>query len=162
MYETTRHRLPLLATAQAQKEITHNEALMAIDRLLHPVVESRGLTVPSDAPQQGMAWIVPTAATGSWTEASGSLAVANAGGWSFIEPRPGMAVWVRDEQCFVTWDAQWTTLWPVCGLSIDGRSVLSAPPNVVAAPAGGLVVDAEARVSIAALIEALRLQGITA
>ena len=34
-----RFDLPLLAVSQAQKEITHNEALILIDALLHPVAE---------------------------------------------------------------------------------------------------------------------------
>ena len=37
---TDRLLLPLLATAQAQKEVTHNEALTLVDLLLAPVVEA--------------------------------------------------------------------------------------------------------------------------
>ena len=42
-----RHQLPYLMVAQAQKEITHNEALARIDALLHPVVTDRLATPPS-------------------------------------------------------------------------------------------------------------------
>jgi hypothetical protein len=46
--ETGRHNLPLLAVTQAQKEITHNEALVLIDALLHKAVEGVALTAPAD------------------------------------------------------------------------------------------------------------------
>ena len=38
--QTDRLSLPLLAVAQAQKEATHNEALVLIDALVQPVVVS--------------------------------------------------------------------------------------------------------------------------
>ena len=41
-----RFALPLLHAGQAQKEITHNEALQLIDMLLHPYAESASLTAP--------------------------------------------------------------------------------------------------------------------
>ena len=36
--QTDRFALPLLATAQAQKEMTHNEALALLDAVVQPVV----------------------------------------------------------------------------------------------------------------------------
>ena len=38
MLVTPRCALPLLATAQAQKEVTHNEALVLLDALIHAAV----------------------------------------------------------------------------------------------------------------------------
>ena len=43
---TSRFALPLLAAGQADKELTHNEALACLDILLQPVVQAVGLTVP--------------------------------------------------------------------------------------------------------------------
>ena len=45
MTVTDRFALPLLAAAQAQKEVTHNEALARVDALLHAVVVAVGLAV---------------------------------------------------------------------------------------------------------------------
>ena len=43
---TDRLRLPLLTAGQAQKEVTHNEALLLLDLLVHASVQSAGLTSP--------------------------------------------------------------------------------------------------------------------
>ncbi|GGI69013.1 hypothetical protein GCM10007973_02620 [Polymorphobacter multimanifer] len=160
MHETIRHRLPLMAAAQAQKEITHNEALMLVDRLLHPVVESRALAVPPAMASPGAAWIVAAGAADAWAGAEGRLAVHDGEAWHFAEPFAGLATWVRDEHCFVAWDDGWSDTWPVGGLSIRGRRVLDAAPAAMAPAVGGTVVDAELRAVTATLIEALRAQGI--
>lgn len=162
MFETIRHRLPLLAAGQAQKEITHNEALALIDRLLHPVAESRGLAVAPSAATPGTAWIVPTGASGAWAGADGRLAVADGPGWQLVEPFVGLGVWVRDEGALAIWDGGWSEAWPASGLSISGRRVLGEPPATIAAATGGTTVDTELRGVTAALIAALRAQGILA
>lgn len=61
--ETARHHLPMLAVSQAQKEITHNEALVLVDALLHPIIEDR-LSIPPVATVAdiGKCWLVGTAA----------------------------------------------------------------------------------------------------
>ena len=43
---TPRLGLPLLAAAQAQKHVTHNEALTVLDVLAQIAVKSRSLTLP--------------------------------------------------------------------------------------------------------------------
>src|SRR3546814_5170759 len=87
---TARFRLPLLAAAQAQKEITHNEALTLLDALVQPVIEAGPQDDPPSAPTVGHGWLVGGAPTGDWTEATGMIAVYTAGGWRFVEPRAGM------------------------------------------------------------------------
>lgn len=49
MSETPHWNLPLLTAGQAQKEISHNEALLWLDRLLHLTVVSRALGHPPEA-----------------------------------------------------------------------------------------------------------------
>jgi hypothetical protein len=59
MPATPRLALPLIAAGQAQKDVTHNEAVLALDRLVALVVVSRSLTAPPTAPQPGFSHIVP-------------------------------------------------------------------------------------------------------
>ncbi|WP_420140894.1 DUF2793 domain-containing protein [Sphingomonas sp.] len=99
MTETTpRLMLPLLAAGQAQKEVTHNEALTLLDMLVQPVVEASGIDVPPVAPQPGQIWIVGGAASGAWAGHADHLAGWSGGGWRFVTPQPGMtacAMWRR-------------------------------------------------------------------
>ena len=81
---TARYRLDLLQSGQAQKEITHNEALIRADILLQSAVESRTLTAPPGAPVEGQCWVVAAAATGAWAGRSGEIACWSAGGWLFV------------------------------------------------------------------------------
>ena len=70
---TTRHGLPLLQAGQAQKEVTHNEALVLLDLLAHPAVEGV-LATPPAAPTPGQGWIIGAGATGAWSGQDGALA----------------------------------------------------------------------------------------
>jgi len=134
MSATPRFGLPLLAVAQAQKEVTHNEALSLLDALLHAAVEAGPLSAPPAAPAEGQCWIVGAAPTGAWAEQEGAIALWTAGGWRFLAPREGMRVRLDD------------------GAWIG--------PDVVAAPSGGTVIDVEARAALAALILSLEAQGL--
>ena len=43
---TVRLELPLLVAGQAQKEVTHNEALILVDAAFAPLVDSVGTNAP--------------------------------------------------------------------------------------------------------------------
>ena len=76
MAETTdRYALPLLQVAQAQKEVTHNEAVVGIDTLLHLAVEGV-LGAPPPTPLPGQAWIIAAAASGAWAGQDGATDTA--------------------------------------------------------------------------------------
>jgi hypothetical protein len=157
-----RYALPLLQTAQAQKEVTHNEALTSIDALLHLAVETATLAVPPIAPVGGTGWIVGASSTGAWTGKAGQLAFWTDGGWRFTVPRQGCVAWLRDVQHFAVFTAAgWRDDgWPVAGLRVGGRLALAAAPVSVASPAGGTVNDIETRAALAALLLALRTAAI--
>lgn len=161
MSETVRHGLPLLSAGQAQKEVTHNEALLTIDRQLHLAVESRGLESPPAAPIAGSAFIVAAGAGGAWAGQSGKIASFDGFGWHFAAPVKGCLAWVADEAAFSVYDGDWSTGgWPADGLRISGRQLMAAPPVAVAAPVGGSVIDSQCRAALVQLLAALRNQGI--
>ncbi|MDK2760035.1 MAG: DUF2793 domain-containing protein [Sphingopyxis sp.] len=140
---TPRLALPLLAMAQAQKEVTHNEALTLIDALIHAAVEAGPVAEPPTEAAPGQCWIVGAGATGDWAGQDNGIAIRTVGGWRFAAPRAGMTV-VR-----LTDKAR---LW------FDGTAWFA--PATIAAPEGGVTVDAEARTVIAALILHLKAQGL--
>lgn len=163
MSETTdRYALPLLQVAQAQKEVTHNEALAGIDSLLHLAVETATLAAPPAAPAAGQAWIVGPVPAGAWAGRAGQIASFGSGGWRYAVPREGCVAWLRDVQRFaVRAAAGWTDDgWPAAGIRIGSRLALAGTAPVVTPPAGGAIVDAEARAAITTLVLALRGQGV--
>jgi hypothetical protein len=160
MPETPRLALPLIASGQAQKDVTHNEAVLALDRLVALVVASRSLTVPPATPQPGACYIVPNAGGVAWGYPAGSLMYWQDSGWLAASPRDGQIVLVADEEVMLVRKGDWQSKWPTLGLSINGRTLLAATPAMIALPSGGGTVDSEARATLAALLAALQQQGI--
>ena len=58
--------LPYLVAAQAQKHVTHNEALRLLDAVVQLSVLDRDLTAPPASPADGDRYIVAPAATCLW------------------------------------------------------------------------------------------------
>ena len=165
MSETTpRFALPLLQPGQAQKEIDHNEALALIDGALHPLAETIGDDAPPVAPAVGQAWVVGPAPTGDWTGHGHALALWTGGGWRFVAPSVGMAVWVAATDRPARWDGSaWRDGELVATtLTIAGEQVVGARQAEIGNPSGGASVDFESRSAIAAILAALRTHGLIA
>lgn len=96
MSDTLRLKLPLLAAAQAQKHITHNEALLRLDALSNLLVKTRNLSAPPVA-ADGDCYLVAATATADWAGQEGKIALWRDGVWSFIDPFEGLAAFVEDE-----------------------------------------------------------------
>ena len=147
---TPRFDVPLIAVNQAQKEVTHNEAVTVFDILSHLVVQSRGLSQPPVSPVVGMAWIVGAAAMNEWQGQDGNIAFWSAGGWRFIPADEGVKAWVIDEQISAQYMQDvWTKIQAV------------AQP-MISSPSGGAVIDVEARSAISNIISALETHGLIA
>lgn len=164
MSATARYTLPLLTAGQAQKELSHNEALTRIDALIQPCVEAVGLNVPPGAPETGECWIVGSAPEAAWAGAADALALWTAGGWRFAGPREGMTAWVRTSSLVARYGPEgWTVgILSAAQLVIGGAPVVGPRQGAIAAPDGGAVIDGEARAAIAAILSALRSHGLIA
>lgn len=165
MTETSnRFGLPFLAAAQAQKEITHNEAITLLDLLVVPVVQSIAPASIPTAPLPGQSWIVGTGATGDWAGKANKIAGWTLSGWRFITPVTGMSLWsIVDSQHF-QFDG---TIWAIATLSgqqlsIDGNKVVGARQGSIANPLAGSSIDTEARSAIGAILSVLRTHGLIA
>ena len=111
MSNTPHLNLPLLAAAQAQKHVTHNEALMQIDAMTHLMVLSRSLTTPPASPTEGDRHIVAAGATGAWSGQDGAVAWRVDGVWSFLVPQEGWIAWVSGEDIQVVYKSgSWSSL----------------------------------------------------
>jgi hypothetical protein len=96
--------LPAIEAAQAQKHVTHNEALALLDTLVQLAAESRSLTAPPGAPAEGDCHIVAAGATGAWSGWDLQLAAYSGGGWTRIVPKSGMKAWIKSERLTVTYE----------------------------------------------------------
>lgn len=117
--------LPYLAAAQAQKHVTHNEALRALDALVQLTVLDRDLAVPPTSPRNGDRYIVPAPSTGAWAGQSGRIAAFQDDAWAFLVPKNGWLAWVVDEGKIVVFNAM---AWSVFGGS--GNASVNPTPLV--------------------------------
>ena len=58
--------LPFILAAQAQKHVTHNEAIRLLDAIVQLSVLDCDLTAPPASPIDGDRYIVASGATGLW------------------------------------------------------------------------------------------------
>ncbi|WP_199792353.1 DUF2793 domain-containing protein [Allosphingosinicella vermicomposti] len=160
---SARHDLPFLIPGQAQKEFFHNEALARIDMILCAAVENAGVAVPPTDPAPGQAWIVTSGAAGAFEGRANQIACWTESGWRFAQVVAGMQVWNKADGYFMIWAGAGWDAGVVHGSSvnIEGKQIIGERLPAIAAPAGGSVVDAEARAAIAALTAALKTHGLT-
>ena len=161
---TDRLALPLLATGQAQKEATHNEALAVATMLIQPVVQAVAPATLPSTPVPGQCWIVGTGATGAWAGHDGAIACWTSGGWRFADPFSGMTAW---NLATASWVLRGASSWSI-GISnasqyrINDVQVVGARQAAIPGPTGGAAVDAESRVALGAILTALRTHGLIA
>lgn len=89
--------LPIMMPAQAQKHITHNEALELLDTIVQLTLQSAAVTTAPSSPAEGQSWGVGAAASGVWAGQGGMIASWRGGGWMFVTPRDGWLAWCRDD-----------------------------------------------------------------
>lgn len=140
---SSRHQLPYLVVAQAQKEQTHNEALARIDALLHPVVVDRLASAPAPSiADAGKCWLVDAGSTGVWQNKVDQLALWTGGSWRYLVPVAGM----RIRNLAANVDLVWS-----------GTQWILAP--TINDPQSGSIIDVEARAAIAVLLAHFRTIG---
>ena len=91
MDQSPRLALPYLLPNQAQKHVTHNEAIRRLDALVQMRVLSSVLAAEPAGPEEGDAYLLPAAPSGAaWgAAAAGQVAVFQDGAWTFLTPAAG-------------------------------------------------------------------------
>jgi hypothetical protein len=117
MSDTSTHLgLPYLLAAQAQKHVTHNEALRVLDAMVQLSVLDRMRTTPPVNPTDGDRHLVASGATGLWAGWDLNVAFWVDGVWLRLVPRQGWLVWIAAEQAFVVWNG---SAWDPVGVPQD-------------------------------------------
>lgn len=120
--------LPMIQPAQAQKHVTHNEALRLLDVVVQMAVTSRDFTSAPVLPAAGDRYIVAAGATGEWAGHSGEIALFSDSYWNFFPPLPGYRSWIAAEGQIATYDGTvWATL--ADGPLVVGQLGVSATPD---------------------------------
>jgi hypothetical protein len=123
MTQSARLGLPFILPNQAQKHITHNEAVAALDTLVQPVVEARTLLAPPASPLEGEAWLVPATATGVWAGHGDQLAAWSNGDWAFHDPATGWQVVDRSDMTLLVFTGSaWVPLAALGQLGINATA----------------------------------------
>ena len=93
--QTANLALPYILSAQAQKHVTHNEALRQLDGLVQLVLQQEAGTPPG-SPSEGQCFAIGASPTGIWTGRAGKVALHVDGGWVYLTPKAGWVAWFAD------------------------------------------------------------------
>jgi hypothetical protein len=147
--ESPNLKLPYILAAQAQKHVTHNEAVRALDALVQLAVIRRDYSSPPVLPVDGERYIVGPSAAVEWSGREGDIAARQDGSWSYFSPMPGWIAWVGEEAKAVVLDgADWVdlalaTVNPVGSVGISAtadstnRLVVASPASLFTHDGGG-------------------------
>lgn len=99
--------LPLMQPAQAQKHVTHNEALRILDALVQlTVVDHISGTPPIGSAQDGDCYLVGAGSGGAWAGQTGNVAVLENAVWSFIEAQEGWLAFSQSTASLLLYNGQ--------------------------------------------------------
>ncbi len=112
MSDTTRLQLPLLAAAQVQKHVTHNEAIMRLDGLVQMTTLSYTTSAQPGSPSDGDLYLLPSGKTDSDWGGYSDYAVAHYYDGTWHHPNAGWLCFRTQNSLLLRWgsmDAYW--LW---------------------------------------------------
>lgn len=153
--ESRRLGMPYLAEGQAQKHVTHNEALSVLDALVQ-LAFREDATEPPAEPQDGDAYWLAAGAGGAWSNEAGRLAIFVDGGWRFVTPQPGCLAWSLTTGQALAFDGQaWRPLsTPVERFGVnalpDGAARLTVASDDVLFTADGVETDLRVKLNATA------------
>ncbi len=145
MDETERLKLPYIMPSQAQKHVTHNEALRMLDALLQLGVADRDRSAPPADPQPGQAHLVAAPGSGDWSGRGNQIAAWQDGAWSFFEPGEGWRAFVAEEGRLVVFrDGAWAPLaFDIQNVEMAGINALADATNRLALASPASLFDHE-------------------
>jgi len=115
--------LPFLQPSQAQKHVTHNEALRQLDLVVQLSVASINATNPPAVPDQGELHALGASPTGDWAGQAGTLAAWLDSAWHFVTPDIGWRAWDESAGQLKVWDGGAWVAPPVATQNLDGVGI---------------------------------------
>lgn len=117
---TVNLEMPFIMPSQAQKHVTHNEAMLLLDAITQlSIVDERAS--PSSEPLAGDRYLVAANPTGIWSGHAGKIAIWQDGYWAFATPRPGWQAWFADTGTLKVFDG---TTWEATSLPEEAEMTM--------------------------------------
>lgn len=111
MENSEKLHLPYIMPSQAQKHVTHNEAIRKLDAIVQLSAKSWGLATPPNTPLAGDRYIIADNASGTWFNKSGQIAAWQDEAWHFYEPREGWLAWLEDTKSIIVFaEGEWMAI----------------------------------------------------
>jgi len=131
--------MPYIMPSQAQKHVTHNEAIKVLDAVVQLAVISMTQNAPPGSPAEGARYIVGPAPTGLWAGNPGKVAAWLDGVWEVFVPQTGWLAVVADQGIIVTYSGStWTSATqnlPLVGVNTtadtNNRLAVSSPATLL-------------------------------
>lgn len=133
--------LPYLQPAQAQKHVTHNEALRILDAVTQLSVISADLTIPPAQLAVGERYIVAAPATDAWAGQEQKIAVWMDNIWQFFAPSIGWRADIAASGAQLRFDGSG---WQDTAEVLDLQNLPAVGVNTSADPTNKLAVAADA------------------
>ncbi|WP_170552079.1 DUF2793 domain-containing protein [Ruegeria atlantica] len=118
--------LPFLQPSQAQKHVTHNEALRQLDVVTQLSLASTNASTPPAVPDQGEVHALGGVPTGDWTGQAGMLAAWLDNAWYFAAPGTGWRAWDESTGQMKVWDGGAWIDPPVATQNLDGAGIATS------------------------------------
>lgn len=103
--------MPFILPSQAQKHVTHNEALLLLDALVHLTIREERQSPPDtedETLEDGACYLIAADPTASWSGRTGRIAAWQDGSWNYLSPRLGWRAWFASEAQLKVFDgSQW-------------------------------------------------------
>lgn len=139
--------LPLMEAAQAQKHVTHNEALVVLDAIVQIAVGDIAAIAPPSSPGAGARVVVGPSATGAFAGQTGKIVYFDDSAWRFVAPRNGWIVWsTSDSTLYIFTGAAWMKITDIFGaiqnLGLLGVGTTADATNPLSVRAGNALFSA--------------------
>jgi hypothetical protein len=151
---TPRLALQELAASQAQKHVTINTDLVALDAIIGCYLSGNGGNTPPGSPADGDTYIVGSSPTGAWVGFAAKIAYCLDGGWQFLAPFKGLMAWDNQNSQLIFYNGSaWSDLGTLAAfayLKTRSYTVAALPSAATAGPgARAFVTDATAATFLA-------------
>lgn len=138
-------KLPYILPSQAQKHVTHNEAIRMLDSLVQVAVISASLSIPPVAPNEGDRYIVGASSIEAWQGHDNKLAAFVDNAWQFFNAREGWLVWNSDSaNALIHVGGEWVSFTETLLSSADNAEIKNLGVNTAPDENNALTVQSDA------------------